>query len=399
MQLSSLPRGGNSQTLAFSQLILVCILAGKPLVDLIFFWEPAKYLYIGLLFLCGLLAYMGNSMVGRQNVGNGSFSGVIFYLLLAFYILHLFALNIYLNGNNSEIFKIISPFITVVIVGLCLKVDLRPYLKIVMAVSIIINFLSLPFDFAWVMWGSVKTFKGFYYFKMDLAFAVLNALVVYFFCTERKVNLAFAVLSLMVVIMIVLSNSRMNYLLVALFFAYVAFCHGISWQSIAKMLVLLTVVGIVAVFLYDPNKFISPFDTTNVESFTQGRNVIWGNIISKGLGEASIWEWLSGQGLFADYMLESYHPNGVIHNAHNELLHLLMTQGILGLAVYILLWYSSFKYLLGSNTNISGHARVLLSLILLFFLLQSITTVVITFYLKTWWLVCALICCRGNLSK
>lgn len=385
------------QPLAFSQLVLVYVFVGKPLVDLLFFWEPSKYLYMALLFMAALFAYVGNSMaIAKNDVTVNGYTGPFYYLLFGIYTLHLVCLYLYLNGDKTEILKIISPFITVAIVALCLKVDVRRYLLLVMAGIIVLNFVSLPFDFSWIMWGNIKTFKGFYFFKMDLAFTILNALVVYYFCTEKKLDLRFAILSLMVVVMIVLSNSRMNYLLLALFFGYVALCYGLSWQSLFKITGLLVVVALLVAVLYDPDKYLSPFDMSNMDSFTQGRNEIWDLIISKGLGEASIMQWLFGQGLLGDVILSETYASNTAHNAHNELLHILMTQGLFGLGTYILLWVMAVRYLLSGGRGLDRDDIVLISIIFSFFLLQSLTVVVIAFYLKTWWLVCALACCRGK---
>ena len=71
------------QPLAFSQLVLVLVFVGKPLVDLLFFWEPSKYLYMALLFMAALFAYVGNSMAAdKKQVTLNDYTGAFYYLLL-----------------------------------------------------------------------------------------------------------------------------------------------------------------------------------------------------------------------------------------------------------------------------------------------------------------------------
>lgn len=400
----------NPTDVPFSMNVLIMVFVLKPIFDLFFFIDALKYLYMGLLFLSGAFAFFGSvrpyafSSASKMGMNSHSNYSVIFFLLFSLYVLFLFSIGMYtkLDSNAiSEIIKIISPFITVGIMVVCSKYDIRKKIATFLAIVVLVNFISLPFGFSWVMWGSVKTFKGFYYFKMDLAFSLLNCLVIYYFSTDRFFNKRFISLSLMVVVMIVLSNSRLNYLLLFLFFSYVAFVQGISLRSLVRIAILVAVIGLLVMFLYNPDKFISPFDVSNMDSFTQGRNHIWALIIDRGLLDADFFELLFGQGLFSDLELSNAYARSVaVHDAHNELLHLLMTQGVVGLFIYVALWFISVKYMLQNKVETGCGDKLFISMIFLFFVIQGVTAVISPFYLKTWWLVCCLVvCCGSNINN
>jgi len=259
--------------------------------------------------------------------------------------------------------------------------------------TIVINAALLPFEYGWVVWGSVRTFKGYYFFKTDLAYALCFSVLI-FACYERnKITPVLATVVLIAAVEVVLANSRTNYISFFLVVIFLAVKEGISLRSIIRYSLLLALLGIAAAILYDPTKLLG-FDTSNQEAFTQGRSVTWDHLLAS-LAEYSPLEWLFGRGPFADLLLsiEMHGAGQMAHNAHNEMLHLLYTQGIFGTAVYIILWLMMFKMSASLEMPIWLRGTAAMGLIL--FLLQGMTTVMSSFATKTWPLVMVLLAVRG----
>jgi hypothetical protein len=145
--------------------------------------------------------------------------------------------------------------------------------------------------------------------------------------------------------------------------------------------------------LYDPTKLLG-FDTTNEAAFTQGRNVTWDHLLSA-LAEYSPVEWLFGRGAFSDLQL-AQEINGAgkaAHNAHNDILHSIFTQGIFGSAFYVYLWYRMFR--MTDSPKLPIWARGTGAMALFLFMLQGLTAVMSSFATKTWPLVMVLLILRG----
>jgi O-antigen ligase len=261
------------------------------------------------------------------------------------------------------------------------------------AVTIVGNLALLPFDHGWTYWGSVKTFRGFFYFKTDIAYAVTFALLICssylrFRPTALLISLIFACAAL-----VVLSNSRLNYLGFAVVTLFILYWGGVGIASLVRTVALAAIVGAVGFALYDPQRMLG-FDMSSQNAFTQGRNHIWEQI-ADALMQGGARAWLFGAGLFADVRLSerSFVIGAESYNAHNEYLHLLYTQGVLGFAAYAFLWITMIR----SCTN-SLLVRPWMSFVCVagsVFLLQGMTAVLSSFATKTWPLVWILLAVRA----
>lgn len=376
----------------FSSFPLLLLLMAKPLTDAFFEVESVKYGYMLLLLFAALFAKYGQVIQGSSADPRNK-SLLAFIILIVLYFYYQFGLAITYGGSFSEMFKIVSPFVFFVLVAYGADRWLIYALAIGAVLTIIINAALLPFDYGWVMWGDVKTFKGYYYFKTDLAYALCFSVLLYAFFIHNRITPVLALLIFIAALEVVLANSRLNYLSFLMVVIFLALKEGFSVRSIISYSFLLGVLGLVAVLLYDPTKLLG-FDTTNVAAFTQGRSVTWDHLVASLLDFSPI-EWLFGKGAFADLML-SQDINGagqVAHNAHNEILHLIYTQGVTGVVFYLFLWFMMFK--MSHTPDMPKWARGTDTLALSLFILQGTTAVLSSFATKTWPLVMALLAVRG----
>jgi hypothetical protein len=369
----------------FSDVPLLTLIISKPLVDAMYFVPPMKYLYMLMLLLAALLAFAGNR-IGARNSPVTSFSlNLAFGILpvLVAYAGFLLAVASLGGGGLQEVFKILSPFVLYLIV----RANITPALRHAifgMAVLVVLgNALLLPFDFGWTYWGAVHTFKGFYYFKTDLAFALVTSLVLIGLYFGYRMRPMFVFSLAVAGAQVVLSNSRLNYLAFGLLLLFVIWMNGARLSRLVGAVFIIGSIAAMGALLYDPVNFLSPFDTADLNRFTQGRESIWRILYERGWQTASIADAIFGRGLGFDSELIGEHGFGFAetHNAHNEFIHLLLTQGLLGLFSYGALWWVMTRDAVtrGGRDQL---ATVVFAISVLG--LQSLTTVVSSFASKTW---------------
>ena len=376
----------------FSSLPLLFLIMIKPLTDAFYEMEVVKYGYILLLGLASLFARYGLAFRGVvADPRNKSLLGYIW--LVTFYFFFHVGLAVAYGGTLSEMFKIISPFVFFILVVYAADRWLIYALAAGAVLTICVNAALLPFDFSWVQWGAVRTFKGYYYFKTDLAYAVCFAVLIYALYSRNTITPALALLMVLAAVQIALSNSRLNYLTFLVAVIFIAFKGGINFRYIIRFGLMLGVLGLIVMMVYDPAKMLG-FDTSNESTFTQGRSAMWASLLT-GIANFSLIEWLFGLGQFGDVKLiaENGLANEVVHNAHNETLHLLATQGIFGFIFYVVLWVKMFR--MSYSPDMPKWARGTAMVALLLFLLQSLTAVMSSYATKTWPLVMVLLLLRG----
>lgn len=364
----------------------------KPLTDAFYEVEAVKYGYILLLGFASLFAKFGHIVHGTTaDPRNKSLFAYIW--LITLYFVFQFGLVLAYGGSLSEIFKIISPFVFFVLVAYAADRWLIYALAAGAVLVIVVNAAFLPFGYGWVMWGSVNTFKGYYFFKTDLAYALSFSVLIYAFYARNAITPVLVLLMLIAAVEVILANSRLNYLSFLCVAIFIAVKEGVSLRSIIRYGLLFGFFALVVVYLYDPTKLLG-FDTSNEAAFTQGRSVTWERLLNE-LVNYSPLEWSFGRGAFADLILaqEATRGSQEAHNAHNEILHLLFTQGIFGTVFYILLWFRMFR--MSYVPNMPTWARGTGAVALFLFVLQSMTAVVSSFATKTWPLVMVFLALRG----
>jgi len=368
---------------AFSVIPLFLVVAAKPLSDAFYETNAVKYGYMALLIFSAFFAYAGNSIsrYSRQQQYSDSTYITNILILVTIYTAYLFGVSLAYGGSPQDVFKIISPFLFFILVAGAPGRWTVQAIALSAFLTITINALLLPTDFGWVYWGTVRTFKGYYYFKTDLAFAICFSILFIAIWLRFKLTYPMVGLLFLATVQIVVANSRLNYLILVVILIFLAVKNGKSLASLLRYGAIAIVLAIVAVFFYDPTKLLG-FDFTNERAFTQGRNVIWDVLISEGLGNYSLIEWIFGRGLFADISIFAKNIlHGEAHNAHNEWLHLLLTQGIVGCCFYIALWVQVVRASTSSRAKWTAGTGALAIFILI---MQSFTSVVSSFATKTW---------------
>lgn len=377
---------------AFSSLPLLFLVMAKPLTDAFYAVEAVKYGYILLLGFASLFAKFGHIVQGvTPDTRNKSLFAYIW--LITLYFVFQFGLLLAYGGSLSEIFKIISPFVFFVLVAYAADRWLIYALAAGAVLVIVVNAAFLPFGYGWVMWGSVNTFKGYYFFKTDLAYALSFSVLIYAFYARNAITPVLVLLMLIAAVEVILSNSRLNYLSFLCVAIFIAVKEGVSLRSIIRYGLLFGLLVLVVTLVYDPSKLLG-FDTSNEAAFTQGRSVTWEHLLDA-LTNYSPLEWLFGRGADADLIIaiENSASGQMAHNAHNEILHLLTTQGIFGSAFYVVLWVKMFR--MSHSVDMPIWARGTGAVAILLFVLQSMTAVVSSFATKTWPLVMVFLALRG----
>lgn len=376
----------------FSSLPLLFLVMAKPLTDAFYEVEAVKYGYILLLGFASLFAKFGHIVQGvTPDTRNKSLFAYIW--LITLYFVFQFGLVLAYGGSLSEIFKIISPFVFFVLVAYAADRWLIYALAAGAVLVIVVNAAFLPFGYGWVMWGSVNTFKGYYFFKTDLAYALSFSVLIYAFYARNAITPVLVLLMLIAAVEVILANSRLNYLSFLCVAIFIAVKEGVSLRSIIRYGLLFGLLVLVVTLVYDPSKLLG-FDTSNEAAFTQGRSVTWEHLLDA-LTNYSPLEWLFGRGAYADLIIsmENITAGQMAHNAHNEILHLLTTQGIFGSAFYVVLWVKMFR--MSHSVDMPIWARGTGAVGILLFVLQGMTTVVSSFATKTWPLVMVFLALRG----
>lgn len=367
----------------FSDWLVVAVVVAKPAVDALHQYGAVKYAYMGLLMFAAFFAYVGRRVAGSTGLSPAQARGYMHHVgLAATYGVFLFvSLAVYL-GSLTEIFKIMSPFILFALLAPLVGGWFVKVLGIGALLIIVSNAALLPLDAGWVYWGGVRTFKGYYFFKTDLAYAVSFATLSVALWQRFRFTPVLIVATSLGAAQVVLSNSRLNYLLFLAVVTFIALKGGLRLATLLKAAVLVGLVAVVVAFLFDSRRMLG-FDLSDPGSFTQGRNRIWDILIEEGVMSFSATEWLFGRGLYADLMLFAENTTtGDVHNAHNEALHLLITEGLFGLVLYGALWLTMHQF--ATSAKLPSWSRGVSAFACALLALQSMTAVVSSYASKTW---------------
>lgn len=357
--------------------IAMCLKSG---VDAFFEVNAVKYLYLFLLIFGVFFLRTGRGFSGgRVKMASDLQSKLWVHVIIYFTFLTL--LMMFQNGSPQLIFKIVSPFIFFGLVVAASDESLPFAIAIGAVLNIVANAALLPFDYGWVYWGGPRTFKGFYLFKTDLSYSVTTSLLIFAAWNRFRLNAAYVVLALIVVAEVVLANSRLNYVTLAIVLAFVAIKNGAKPTTLLIYGAFLGIVLGVAFVLYDSTRL--GFDTSNMEGFTQGRDKVIGILLKYGLASYTASEWLFGRGLYADMMIFMENVgSGAVFGAHNEYLYLIVTQGVVGMSLNVIAWLLLLK--IARSAGPRKWASGLAGVAFLIYMVQGATTTMSVFALKTW---------------
>lgn len=257
--------------------------------------------------------------------------------------------------------------------------------KIVLFVNAALLFLG----YGLITWGNANTFRGVYYYKTDLAFAMIYTICSFLFFKKQKKKMIIAEW-LLILYMIFRSNCRMALMVILLVFVLwlLSIKENISNRRLninikivaLSLLVFGGSIFIVSWFsnlpIFSKYNFIGISFTSFSDLFnernTQGRNVIWRYILDK-YNNSDLFERLFG----IDFVSDRWNTL----ESHNSYIKILFSTGITGLIVFLCFIASYVKKLNKVNDRSLFYYNVS---ILCTFLLQSISQSAIDFTQMTW---------------
>lgn len=235
----------------------------------------------------------------------------------------------------------------------------------------------------YIFWGNVATFTAGYYFKADLAMAVLIFLVFIFTIINNRVLLLIAIGCAFYLVL--KSNSRIALPLVVILPSFALTVLNTSGLKFGRNVIFATLVSVfIGMSLFalidfrDLNllgfDFSDPYSIAN----TQGRSVLWDALL-QAYFSASVWGKLFGQGLMADVEATRFLSESAIlegRRAHNSYLYLLLCLGAVGSLIFYSLLFSITShalYVLRYGDQKTRKIPLILCSMLILFLWISLT--------------------------
>jgi O-Antigen ligase len=386
----------------FTEVLFLGVVAGKPLWDGLYWFSPAKYLYHFVFFFLAFLAFAGEKISQGYSAPSRSGSKASFALAgslgYAAYIVAVYFANGRHPGTLEILFKTLDPFITFWVLMVVPRSNFRSAAYTYVALVIFGNCCLLPAPYGWTDWGDARTFRGMYFFKTDLAFAVVSSIILLMVIERNRFSLLFVSALAIGGIEVILSNARMNYALYVITLVVAAYIRGLRLRSIIAGSLILVAVVSAALFQQSSNHSLG-FDLSNPAALTQGRTNTWDIDIKEGLLRYSATEWLVGRGLSADTDIISLHTTANERfDPHNEALHLLLTQGVFGLLLYATAWITIYRYVALDAQKVS-ELRIPAALAMTVLGLQSLTANLSFSATKTWPVMLILACVLSECER
>lgn len=295
-----------------SSLLISILLFIKPLIDMFYQFQLLDIVYFVIVFFVFLINLNKHKIKGDE----------VFIILFVLLLSLSFARNI--NGIKTYI-KMMSPFLLFYSLKCQNHLYLRPLLYSYLLI-VLINFMTLSFNDGYVYWGSIKTFRGLYFYKTDLACAMSQAILVFLiYLKKNKILLIPIILSL---IMCYYSNSRIsivvNLIIILLYFIMK------KNRNLLQIFLILFCCSALFFFVYSnissSNMLTIDFNNFFSEANTQGRSVIWKNIFDI-YNNSNLISKLFGVDLVSDQTI----LNGDIYGSHSMYLKILFSIGIVGI--------------------------------------------------------------------
>lgn len=248
-----------------------------------------------------------------------------------------------------------------------------------------------------VLWGNAITLKGAYYYKTDLAVAMIQSTIFIYFAKESK-NIFIKILRILytyvfIPLIIIFTNSRM-YLIILIVIVYIFYKYKreirrkVIWRIKVKELVLflcLILLGIYSISLLSKTELFTKlgFISFNFEKFSdlfspansQGRSEIWSVLLRYFFSQPFKSRFI-GIDLVTDSII-----NPIGHNAHNSYLKILFSIGFIGSILFLIFIYQIIKYI----NRLYDRQLFYISLSLIFvYIISGFSGIVIEFTQLTW---------------
>lgn len=273
-------------------------------------------------------------------------------LLIVVILLGLFIFSFFKNINVltiKVIFKISFSFL-MFFYGIIHRGDLFKDIKRLEKISIffiILFFVLSFFDFSYEYWGNVRTFNGLYYFKTDMALAIIIFLS-FILLSKRFNNRVKVIFVLISVYMVYLTNARIHILSIFFIVGLAILGEGLFKNFKRKFFFLLPIAifsFVVALQIYNSmaeKKGLIKIEISGEGAETsanlQGRNKIWLALLY-GYSNATVEDQLLGMGLDEDIKMVAKFSEDDTHNSHNGYLFMLISIGALGLFFFLFFYY------------------------------------------------------------
>ncbi len=354
----------------------------KSGVDAFFEVNVVKYLYFFLLIFGVFFLRTGRGFEKPQGGQKADSLQSMLWIYVMLYFTFLVLVMMLQNGSPQMVLKIVSPFIFFGLLIAAFDKSLPFALALGAMLNVLGNVALLPLDYGWVYWGGVHTFKGFYMFKTDLAYSLAASVLIYAAWNRYRPTPEFLLMAFASVVMVVLANSRANFLTMALVLAFIAYKNGTKPLMLLGYLAFFGALAGMAMFFYDPTKYLG-FDMSDMGSFTQGRDRILSVLLKYGLATYGPLEILFGRGLYADLLIYMENvSDGTPHGAHNDFMYQIVTQGLFGLVINVTGWV--LVYRIANSNGRRDWAKGLAFVAFLMYAVQGLTMAVSLFALKTW---------------
>lgn len=372
------------------------LLAGKALVDGAYAVPGLASAYFAALL--GVFMFAASEPRGRRPVAGGRHDarhlGFVF-VLLAYGCLELLGIWRTNLWGLGDALKRLSPFLLLLVLPLHQQRLLRHSLIAYALLVIGVNLATLPFGFAWTTWGSARTFIGVYFFKTDLAFGTVSALLILVLLLPQRRALLVGC-GLAVGAMVALANARLNYLTYLVVVVYALAAGGLGWRGLLLAALCALGFGGLTFWIAQLGPQLSAYDLSDLGRFTQGRMRTWEMLLLELGSFYGPIDLLIGKGHSHDLLVALLHSPRAVYDSHNEVLSQLVNRGALGLAGYLLAWVAALRYAIGRFEFGPARApfrRALLAACALL-VLQGLTGVVSEYSTKTWpFLFCVLAVC------
>jgi len=318
----------------------------KPIADLLY-----KYTYLDVLLTLIVIYYLLKRQI--KSFCSADFPIIILAILFVFS---------YMRNPSEEalksMIKIESSFL-LYFLGRAYFLKWRHNmncLQIGFVVILLISLYSYVSGDGFKMWGRIKTFSSYYFFKTDAAAAFAQFIILFVFIRYKKFSkriFQYAVI-FVAFYLIVIANARAYYFVVAIVLGlwYLAHRERRSGKRIKINFkyvfggVLLIIATLMVMNYFRVLGFGSDFllisygngEELLSESNTQGRRVIWENILTYFFQQGTI-DRLFGIDLITDAKL------GVIAESHNNYIKILFTTGYVGICAFLFFLFETIRHI------------------------------------------------------
>ena len=353
----------------------------KPLADMVYQFPVLDYLLLG---ICVVALFFVAKRIGNLLIVD--VLAVVFLALLSVSLLRAFS-------GVYDYLKLVSAYLLYFLGRGCYGRRQRINRAIIYShfIVILVNLGCLAVGYGFVTWGSAYTFRGMYYFKMDLALAMVYCIAVILFFTRMnfwpKLFLLAAAGG-----MLILTNSRISILLAIMVAVLYAVYVREKKQKLKrifkvrlKMVLVILLVMVLSIFAVQKLAALPALRRYNFLSFTFNSISDFGNV-SNTQGRINIWS-----GILAKFARARFYQRMIGIDlvgatwkgweTHNTYLRVLYATGYVGL----LLFLSFFVALVRRFNRVKNRNLFFFTLsLMLCFLIQGMTATTIIFTQMTW---------------